>query len=516
MRAVRGFVLLAVSLVLVPMIHGQEPTQRELLNAVEKQLKQATATAGPAIATIVVSRSEHYPKAANADTPGKLGGFNPKEFLKTDATLERAQLAKSLDLSNIDAIPDHGYAGGVVIDAEGYVLTPYHVIDGATRVYVFLQGGGGSYADIHAADARADLAVLKLITPPAKMTAIKMANVRTVGVGEKKANVFAGKLCVLMASPYSSKFGLGSPIAAFGSITNVRFRTKKPESDTPAPARWYSEYGVFLEFDVKVNAGITGGVLLNLDGEMIGLTNAMAVAWGNAIGPGYAVPVDDHFRRVVEVLRRGEEVEYGFLGVTSPNSRFAPNGDARAIDPIPGGAAALAGIQNGDLIAKVNGIPVESFDDLLLHVGSALAGSKVQISVLRRNRVVELEATLAKYTNKEAYITSVRPDAVFGLRVDYNTMLPSNLPQAQFFGMDERREIRAGVCVREVVAGSPAATPFKTLGDTPTRWLITQVNGTDVTNPAEFIKAAKGQDKLKLTLLDPSETNPRSKELTIP
>src|SRR6478672_11092428 len=134
---------------------ADEPRPRELLEAFQKQLATAAATAGPSIACIVVSRSEHYPKIpGQADTPGKLGTFDPKAFLKSEPTPERVQLAKALDLSDPKSIPDHGYAGGVVIDAAGLILTPYHAIDGATRIYVFLPGGVGSYADIHAADAR--------------------------------------------------------------------------------------------------------------------------------------------------------------------------------------------------------------------------------------------------------------------------------------------------------------------------------------------------------------------------
>ena len=111
---------------------------------------------GPSIACVVVSRSEHYPKpSSSGDTPGKLGGFDRKEFLKNNASADRLALANSLDLSDSRLIPDHGYGGGVVIDTSGLVLTPYHLIDGATKVYVFLPGGVGSYADIHAADSAA-------------------------------------------------------------------------------------------------------------------------------------------------------------------------------------------------------------------------------------------------------------------------------------------------------------------------------------------------------------------------
>lgn len=510
MHSVRGLVLIAACAAGVPHVRGQEPNAKQLLAAVEQQLKDVAETAGPSIATVVVSRSDRYPKQpGNADTPGKLGTFDPKEFVKGDAAPERLALARALDLSDVKAIPDHGYAGGVVIDADGYVLTPYHVIDGATKVYVFLPGGVGSYADVHAADSRADLAVLKLINPPPKLKAIKLADVRTRATADRKPTVSAGTLCVLMANPYSSAFGLDRPAAAFGSVTSVRRKFPPPDNDGAAsrPAR-YAEYAELLEYDLKtlgpntrggLNAGITGGVLLNLDGEMIGLTNAAAAAWGNDVGPGYAVPADEHFKRIVSVLRRGEEVEYGFLGVRPLAT--APT----AISPIVGGAAALAGVMHGHVITKVNGIPVGTFNDLLLHVGSALAGSKVKLTVAGLGREQELTVTLTKFAHGEPYIASARPDPVFGLRVDYTGVETDRVRQ---------EAIPAGVAVREVVPDSLAAKRFKPLGDDPKRWVVTAVNGTAVAAPAEFYKAAKGQEKIKLSLLDPKDDTRR--ELTLP
>jgi serine protease Do len=247
---------------------------------------------------------------------------------------------------------------------------------------------------------------------------------------------------------------------------------------------------------------VTGGVLLNLDGEMIGLTNAAAVAWGNEIGPGYAMPADANFHRIVEVLRKGEEVEYGFLGVTLSPERLG----VRVRELTANGPAVAAGMEVGDEIVKVNGAPIENFDDLLLQVGSALAGSKVKIAVSRFGRPRELEVTLAKYRHEQPFIASVRPEAVYGLRVDFSDLQTRILPTGG----------TSWVSVRDVVPDSPAAAKFKALGDNPQRWQITHVNGQAIMLPADFYKAAKGQEKLKLTLLDSTEMNPRPREITLP
>ena len=139
------------------------------------------------------------------------------------------------------------------------MLTPYHVVEGATKVYVYLPGRGGSYADIHAADSRHDLAVLKLINPPDKLTAIKFADVRLDNRNGQRPTVAPGKLVVLMANSYIPGFALDKPSAALGSLTNVRHRTNsgatgKEKSDS------YYYFGSLLEHDAAAQRlGQRGG-----------------------------------------------------------------------------------------------------------------------------------------------------------------------------------------------------------------------------------------------------------------
>jgi serine protease Do len=366
----------------------------------------------------------------------------------------------------------------------------------------------GSYADIHSADARSDLAVLKLLDPPPKMKAIKFGDVRTYSTRREDATIRTGTLVVLMVNAYSSTFGVDQPSATFGSITNVR-RITPPDGDSRR-AR-YTEFGTLLEYNVKANAGVTGGALLNLSGELIGMTNAGAVAFGQDIGSGYAMPADEHFQRIVEVLLRGEEVEYGFLGVRPIGRRNTIRPGSPVVDVMPDSAAEQGGMRTGDMITEIDGAPIESFDDLQLRIGSALAGSKVRVTVLRGGRPVELIVTLSKLRNTEPFIASVRPEPVFGLRVDYGSLLTQDVdPRGP-----QRPLLSPGVSVREVAADSPAEKQFKTLGDTPaTSWLITRVNGVAVGTPAAFYKAAKGHETLKLSLVNPADRSQH--EITIP
>lgn len=491
---------LLLFLTLASAVSAEEPTKQELLLAIEKQLKSANETAGPCVVCVVVSRSDRYPKPVSAsDVPGKLGGFDVNEYIKTNP--KEIRLARTLDLSDATNISDNGYSCGVVIDPSGLILTPYHVIEGATKIYVHLSNGAGSYADIHAADGRYDLAVLKLITSPPKLTAIKFGDASLRPQDGKKANIFNGKLAIVMANSFVTGYRIDKPSASLGSITNVRVPQRDDAKREP-PANYYA-YGPLIEHDVKLNAGIDGAALLNLDSEFIGLTTSSALV-SDGDGGRYAFPADENFRRVVEVLRRGEEVEYGFLGVHMDNLQIS---GVTARNP-----AALAGLRAGDTITAVNDVPLRTYPELLLQVGHALAGNRVKITVLRDGRVRNFMVTLGKFKHSQFTLASVRPAPVMGLSVDYGSLLSQQVVDNGRVGVGDP----AGVCVRELVANSPAAAAFKKLGDRPERWLITHVNGNGVNSPAEFYKEAKGQKTIKLTVLDPSEFNSRGREVTLP
>jgi serine protease Do len=541
MRCALGLVLSATIFISFPNVRAQAPKSeelkhKELLEQYQKKFKIAAETAQPSIASIVVSRSEHYPKIANpSDIPGKLGEFDLKEFLKNNPSPEKKKLGDYLDLSKVELIPNHGYLGGVLIDAAGLVLTPYHAIDGATKIYVFLPGTGGkpygSYADIHAADARSDLAVLKLIHPPEKLKAITFADIRYENRGDREATMFEGKMVGLMFNPYSTAFTFdGKPSVYFGGITKIGHRIEPPEekkldpfnqnnrklNNQNLPESFY-KFGKLLEHDIErrdarktfepVNAGTTGGVLIDLEGHMVGMTSSTAGVYEGKVGPGYAIPTDDSTRKVIDVLRKGKEVEYGFMGITTKGDGLKIEVDGVTLSS----PADLAGLRSGTIITRIDDSPVHSFEDLLLYAGCSLAGTRVKLTVIdhlakSKEKTQDVYLTLGKYHSTHQFIASVRPEPVFGMRVDYLNFLQS----------DKRYSTGPvkGVSVREVIANSPADIKFKALGEIATKWIISHVNGTPVSNPTEFYAAVKDLTSIKLTLRDWEA--PNRQELTLP
>jgi serine protease Do len=508
---VAGTALFALVLVVAALPARDEPRKEELLQAINRQLRTARETAGPAVASVVVSRSDRYPKSGTADQPGKLGGYDPKEFLRGHPGEDG--LARDLDLSRADNIPDHGSACGVVIDASGLVLTPYHVVDGATKVYVYLPGRSGSYADVYAADGRYDLAVLKLLTPPDGLTPLKFANLRLNAVGATSPGPRDPdrplELVVLMANA-----GPNKPLSVLGEITSVR----RPPDDRPKdflPSSSYYFFGPFLELlpilnrENKAGGGVSGAAVLNLNGELVGLTTS-AAAIGEAAAQS-AFPADDNFRRVVEVLRRGEEVNAGYIGIRLND----PANQLHIKDVTPRGPADKAGIQPDDVIVRIKDVPVTSYNQLLFYLGGALADSKVKLGVARRLRdgeVIDRDVvvTLGKFRHTQPVIASVRADPVFGLRVDYGCLL------AQGDAAISNTPCPPGVWARELVPDSPAAAAFKKLGDGAHLWVVTHVNGAAVNTPAEFYRAAKGKPAVKLTVLDATAGNGKEREVTLP
>ncbi len=511
--------LLPLAIASIAIGKPQDPgTVEDLIAAFEKKVRTVSDAAGPGVVCLVVSRSDAYSKPDASAILGQLGGFDPDAFLKIDPTPERAALARKLDLSDRENIPDHSTAGGVVIDAGGFILTTYAAIENATKIYVHFANGNGSYADIHAADARSDFAVLRLLTPTADLPVVPIGEARPDDIARgARRTVYPGKLMVLLALTYSANGEMRQTSAWVGNIASVQRRLLDARELGGRNLTWYN-YGFVLEFQTVLRPQGRGGIgaslggngipLLNLEGEVIGLTTTQAAAVGADPGPGYALPIDANGKRIIEVLRRGEEVEYGFLGVV------VGQGGGLGLNSVAEQSPAWqAGLRGGDTITHINGVAVNRYEDLLLQAGTALAGSKIPVRVLGLNGVErDTSITLAKFKNESPFIASRQPEAVFGLRVDYSSLLSQTFRG----GPNGVGGVPLGVSIREIIPNSPAATRFKALGDNPNRFLITAVNGTRTPNPADFYKATRGQATVKLSVLDVTEQNPQERDITLP
>jgi serine protease Do len=457
-------------------------SQSKELVALQEAVRKIIDDNEPSVACILVSRSERYRDFGTpvSSQPGKLGTFDAKnELSRINLEQGRKELLRRLDLSSPDPLPE-SYGSGVVVDAGALILTHYHVVRDATKVFVRLPNRKGSYADIIAADGRSDLAVLKLINPPPDLKAVRF------GDGDK---VRKGDFVVGLANPYAAGIRDGGSTASHGIVGSLQRKSPTSAAENDRSRTLYlHNLGTLLQTDLRLSLGCSGGGVFNLDGEMIGLTTSMSAVVGGETPGGFSIPMTPGIKRIIDVLKRGQEVEYGFLGVGFGN-RDGIDRDGAIVDQISEGTPAQrAGLKKFDVILAVNEQAVQDYDDLSLHIGTALAGSEVVLTVRSVGETRKVLVKLAKFNYPGPVIAANRPATVHGLRVDYNSVVTAEIP------------IPEGVAIREFDPGSAAERKYKDVLER-TRWIITHVNKKPVSTPADFYResgSAKGALELRI------------------
>jgi S1-C subfamily serine protease len=438
---------------------ADDATRQADVTALQEAMQKAIERAEPSIACIMVTR-----------------GREKREFRPGDPLF----------------VPEV-YGSGVVIDPQGFILTNEHVVHGGTGFYVRLPGDKGSYAAIWASDQRSDLAVLKLDTAIPGLKPIPF------GQGEKLRK---GQFILSLANPFAAGFRDGSPSASWGIVSNLRRRApllsfkKETDQRTDIPL---SQFATLIQTDARVNLGCSGGALIDLEGKLVGLTTALAALNGSETPGGFAIPIDSGVRGIIEKLRRGEEVEYGFLGVW-----FDPNTSRSSLGVpisglVSGGPAEIAGMQigrEGAVILSIDDVPVREQPELSYRICTRPPGTTVKIE-WRSTYGGGSKSTHVKlgkmYMPPDRFTASKRPPAIGGLRVDYSSAAAR--PRGDTF-------IPRGVAVREVEPKSAADLSGLTVDS-----IITHVNGRGVETPADFyvaVNAAKGT--LELTIYGQKKT----------
>jgi len=269
-----------------------------------------------------------------------------------------------------------GVGSGFVLTADGFVMTNAHVIEGADEVYVTLTDKREFKAKVIGADKRTDVAVVKIEANA--LPAVRIGEANRLKVGE-------------WVMAIGSPFGLENTVTA--GIVSAKSR------DTGEEIR-------FIQTDVAVNPGNSGGPLINMRGEVVGINSQILSRSGGFMGISFSIPIDDAMK-VADQLRSGGKVVRGRIGVQiEPITKEVaeslglgkPQGAVvRMVEP--GGPADKAGIEAGDVITRFNGQVVDKAGDLPRLVGAAKPGSKGTVQVFRRGSykdlavvVVELDA----------------------------------------------------------------------------------------------------------------------------
>ena len=371
-----------------------------------------------------------------------------------------------------DFIPNE-YGAGVVVDPHGLILTTYDLLGDDSEYYVTTAERKTYKATVQGADPRSDLAVLRI--EATNLTPITFGNAATL----KK-----GQIVISLGNPYAIARD-GQSSAAWGIVANLARKAPAASSESdPTGRSTLHHYGTLIQTDAKLNLGSSGGPLLNLKGEMVGLSILLAAVAGYEAAGGYAIPVDKTFRRAVKMLKQGREVEYGFLGIQPQNLRpqeiLAGLHGTRVAQVLPGTPAARHDLKAGDIVTAVDNTPLHDADGLILHVGKLPAEAVARLSVLRDGSPRSVDVTLTKYAvSGKKIVTTVDP-AWRGLRIDYPTALTEGEGHARG-GMSFADN---AVVVVEVAENSPAQAAGLRPG-----MLITHVDGTPIRTPTEFAAA---------------------------
>ena len=279
-----------------------------------------------------------------------------------------------------------GLGSGVIIDAkEGYIITNNHVIAEADEILVTLKDGRKFEAKKIGADAESDIALIQ----------IKDDNLTALTIADSD-NLRVGDFAVAIGSP----FGLGQTVTS-GIVSALGRSGLNIEN-----------YEDFIQTDAAINSGNSGGALVNLRGELIGINTAIIGPNGGNVGIGFAIP-SNMAKNLVDQLIEYGEVRRGVLGVAgrSVNSDIAQaleleTSQGGFVEQVmPGSAAEKGGIKAGDVIIAVNGKSVKSFSEIRAKIGSLGAGNAIDITLITRDgdkKTVEVTLQKPEFTNIDA------------------------------------------------------------------------------------------------------------------
>ncbi|HXE74194.1 MAG TPA: Do family serine endopeptidase [Candidatus Xenobia bacterium] len=279
---------------------------------------------------------------------------------------------------NPEELPRRGLGSGIIVDSDGYILTNYHVVEGADKLEVHLEGDNKDYrAQMIGYDAETDLAVIK-INAGRKLPVAKMGNSDGTRVGD---------WVLAIGSP----FGLDATVTA--GIISYKGR---PNLE---PGKQFQR---FIQTDAAINRGNSGGPLVNLAGEVIGINTAIFSSQGAFAGVGFALPSNIAVEVYNNIIKHGRVVR-GSIGIQFDGSlsenpailkSFGADYGVVIGQVEPGGPAEKAGLKRGDVIYQVDDTPVKNGDELVGKIAATPVGQKVKIHFIRDKKKQDAMVTI--------------------------------------------------------------------------------------------------------------------------
>jgi len=361
-------------------------------------------------------------------------------------------------------VPSHGVGSGFIVSADGIILTNAHVVRDASEVTVKLTDRREFKAKVLGADPKTDVAVLK----------IEAKGLPTVTLGSTR-NLQVGEWVLAIGSP----FGFENTVTA--GVVSAKGRSLPDDSFVP-----------FIQTDVAVNPGNSGGPLFNARGEVVGINSQIYSRTGGYQGVSFAIPMDVALKVKDEIIKTGK-ASHARLGVAvqEVNQAFAdsfkldrPEG-ALVSSVQPGGPADKAGLKSGDVIRKVDGQPIVASGDLPAIIGLARPGEKVTLEIWRAGKAEQISATLGDAAEKATQVAKAdEPVGKGKLGLSLRPLQPQEKQQSG---------IASGLVIEN--AAGPAAAAGVQPGD-----VLLGINGSPVSN-IDQVRAAMAKSDKSVALL---------------
>ena len=347
-----------------------------------------------------------------------------------------------------------GYGSAFFISKDGYLLTNHHVVEDASKVTIVLNDRRELDATVVGSDERTDVALLKV--QGASFPELRTGNVDQLRVGEP---------VLAIGSPF------GFDYSASAGIVSAKMRNMMGETSVP-----------FIQTDVALNPGNSGGPLFNQRGEVVGVNSRIFSGTGGYMGLSFSIPIDVAMD-VADQLKRNGKVTRSYLGVSlqdidrnlAESYKLSKPEGSLITQVAPNSPAARAGLRAGDVILKYNGTPISRTSELLNYLNRSVPNQSIQLEVLRDDKRRNITATVS--TAPDDTPAKNNPDtAAKGPVLGVSIRDLSVAEQRQL-------DIKGGVLIQEVRRGGSAAQARIMPGD-----VIVQLNNTTIQNANQFVE----------------------------
>jgi serine protease Do len=371
---------------------GKEVTPRVSVPPVAEQLTDAFANAAQAIRPSVVRIDVEIARATAGDrTRGEPANPDVPDFLKRFFDFG----GRGQGIPGVPApsqAPVRGTGSGVIIDAQGHIVTNAHVVENAQKVTISLVDGRKVTGKVLGRDPLTDVAVVQASEGQSQ----KLGTLTSARVGNSD-QLRVAQWVLAVGSP----LGLDQSVTA-GIVSGLG--TGHSRVRVAQRARGY------IQTDASINPGNSGGPLVNLAGEVVGINTMINVGPGGAYG--YAIPINQ-VARISQTLIKEGHVRYPYIGVNLEDvdnltdegkQRLGGNVPAEGgvvVNVVPGSPAAEAGIKSGDVIVKIDDHKISDASDVVDYVSGKAIGNKIKLELVRSGKTQSVEATLREMPGEE-------------------------------------------------------------------------------------------------------------------